>query len=495
MRKRIISFILISLVNSSLYAEELFDIRDENPVNLTVGDDQVSSLVQLPFIFNYYDVDFNSAKMSSNGCLSFSNTACQNYNPQELPYQNFIMYPLWTDLISINRSTMFYKGYNDKAIFGWYGISEYYDPNSQNNFEVILYNDNSYEFRYGNLSVNYHNVLIGSQGDNNQIDQRFWSNNPQNIQSIANTSFLFNFTEPEPEPEPDQTDYGNYADEDNLEFINQNIQLTNDSIIDSDISYSLNFDESQTGYDIFENIGVNQEDVIGFDPNPEPMQQIESQEQIINQDDISDFIFAEIYGNQILSTTEQVNDEVQQQEEDIIEQTEIEILLSDETVQDAQNDISDNDSKDKEDKNTIQQMADLTDNQTADIEQLLSIDEDSDADNSSQSEQESSDEQVAEETQAETDEMPEDKIQDSIEGKQEALAESGGFDDQSSLTSAIGYKKGFSSYTKNTLVDNNDWYKTVDVYEQNKNIENKTAYFNLIGLDSKHEQMVSKQYE
>ena len=53
-------------------------------------------------------------------------------------------------------------------IFGWYRISEY-NRNSDNSFEVILWNNNSFDFRYRELDIINHDVLIGEVGSNKII--------------------------------------------------------------------------------------------------------------------------------------------------------------------------------------------------------------------------------------------------------------------------------------------------------------------------------------
>ena len=39
-----------------------------------------------------------------------------------------------------------------------------YNRNSSNSFEAILYDNNSYEYRYRELDIKNHDVVIGEQG-------------------------------------------------------------------------------------------------------------------------------------------------------------------------------------------------------------------------------------------------------------------------------------------------------------------------------------------
>ena len=169
MKKLLITFTL--LLSSYCYSnfiyesnQSLIDLRNESSVtNLSSGDDQTSAMFPIGFNFSFYGETFNSARMATNGCLHFlsNGTTCNDYTPDPLPYATYTMYPFWTDLIS---GTMKAKAFNDKTVFGWYDKKEY-NRTSSNSFEVILWHNSSFEYRYGELNINKHDVLIGPQGN------------------------------------------------------------------------------------------------------------------------------------------------------------------------------------------------------------------------------------------------------------------------------------------------------------------------------------------
>ena len=141
--------------------------------NLNSGDDQVSSIFNLDFTFTFYGQDFTQAKMATNGCLHFwtsgSSGYCNDYTPDPLPYRNYTLYPFWTDLIRDNGSKVLARNFDDKSVFGWYNLREYNRSNTDNSFEVILWKaDDSFEFRYGGLNIQNHDVIIGEQGTSSQ---------------------------------------------------------------------------------------------------------------------------------------------------------------------------------------------------------------------------------------------------------------------------------------------------------------------------------------
>ena len=131
------------------------------------GDDQVSGAFNLDFTFTFYGEDFTSARMATNGCLHFKTTGsyCNDYTPDPLPEITYTLYPFWTDLIRDNGSKVLAKNFTDKTVFGWYNLREYNRSNTDNSFEVILWNSNdTFEYRYGGLNIINHDVLIGEQG-------------------------------------------------------------------------------------------------------------------------------------------------------------------------------------------------------------------------------------------------------------------------------------------------------------------------------------------
>jgi len=152
--------------------QSLVDLTNQTDVTwLTSGDDSISSAFNLGFDFTFYEQTFSTARMATNGCLHFgsSGTGCNDYTPDPLAQFNYTIYPFWTDLIAVDANAkMAAKNFNDKIVFGWYKMQEYYRQGSYNSFEVILWNNNTYDIRYGDLDIINHDVLIGEQGNSNQ---------------------------------------------------------------------------------------------------------------------------------------------------------------------------------------------------------------------------------------------------------------------------------------------------------------------------------------
>jgi hypothetical protein len=135
--------------------------------NLGASDDGVSGTFNLGFTFDYYEQEFTQARVATNGCLHFktSGAFCNDFTPDPISGQHtYTMYPLWTDLIRDNESSVLAKSYSDKTVFGWYDMREYNRSGSDNSFEVILWGNDTFEYRYGELDIINHDVLIGDIG-------------------------------------------------------------------------------------------------------------------------------------------------------------------------------------------------------------------------------------------------------------------------------------------------------------------------------------------
>jgi len=174
MQKRILCYAvacLLSLNVSSTYVYEanqaLINLTNQSgTTNLNAGDDQVSGAFNLGFTFDFYGQEFTQGRIATNGCLHFktSGAYCNDYTPDPLTSQfTYTLLPFWTDLIRDSGSSMIAKSFDDKTVFGWYNMREY-NRASDNSFEVILWRDDNFEFRYGALDVINHDVLIGEMG-------------------------------------------------------------------------------------------------------------------------------------------------------------------------------------------------------------------------------------------------------------------------------------------------------------------------------------------
>jgi len=175
MQKRILCTIVVCLLSLNVLSQYIYEANqplidltgESGTTNLNSADDQVSSAFNLGFTFDFYGESFTQGRMATNGCLHFKTTGayCNDYTPDPLTGQHtYTLYPFWTDLIRDNGSKMLAKSFSDKTVFGWYNLREYNRSNTDNSFEVILWTNDTFEFRYGALNIIKHDVLIGEIG-------------------------------------------------------------------------------------------------------------------------------------------------------------------------------------------------------------------------------------------------------------------------------------------------------------------------------------------
>jgi hypothetical protein len=192
MQKRILCYAVALLFSSFLPSQEvtavysadkpIWDLRNfSGATDMSAQDDGTSQVFNLGFDFTFFGEPFNQAYMASNGCLILGQLAtgnnweknCTQYEPSEAPNTNYTMYPFWTDLIMGGNSSMLAMQVDNKVIFGWYEMWEYY-RDSKNTFELWLYPNNSYEARYSELDIKDHDVFIGIQGNENERETYYF---------------------------------------------------------------------------------------------------------------------------------------------------------------------------------------------------------------------------------------------------------------------------------------------------------------------------------
>tara|TARA_Y100000004_G_scaffold9962_1_gene10813 strand:+ start:4199 stop:5899 length:1701 start_codon:yes stop_codon:yes gene_type:complete len=180
-------FVFAFTVSESIAQE--FDVGTSAIVNisqtgtaLNIADDSYKS-VNLPFTFDLYGQSFDKMNVYQNGVLQLkddstavtSSYCCRGRDLNTLTSStyDYLLMPLWTDLVNLNSSNKVNRGttnpyvqsFEDSYIVGWYDVSEYRNNNYKSTFEVELFGDSSFEFRYDKIDVRMHDLTIGYTGD------------------------------------------------------------------------------------------------------------------------------------------------------------------------------------------------------------------------------------------------------------------------------------------------------------------------------------------
>ncbi len=207
MQKRVLFYALGCLVSFNVLGQytyeanqDLYDLNaNANNFNgelaYEVSDDGISPAIDLSFNFTFYGSTFSQARMATNGCLHFGNSGsyCNDYTPDPINGQHtYTIYPFWTDLIRDSDSRMKSWGDSSKMIFGWYNLREYNRSGTDNSFEVILWNNNSFDLRYRELDIINHDVLIGEVGANKDNSYTYYYHDECNTGS-TNSSSCYNY--------------------------------------------------------------------------------------------------------------------------------------------------------------------------------------------------------------------------------------------------------------------------------------------------------------
>lgn len=124
------------------------DPRVSNDEGDQVGSDPLE-VVDLPFTFKFYGVDYNRITVCSNGFISFGITANHEFRNWRIPGPggpNSMIAAFWDDLCTVPGSGVYtyHDAAANKFIIEWYNMRNGYDGTSEETFQVILYNPQHY---------------------------------------------------------------------------------------------------------------------------------------------------------------------------------------------------------------------------------------------------------------------------------------------------------------------------------------------------------------
>lgn len=164
---------------------------DPTATKLYLGDDS-GQTVPLGFTFPYFNRNFTSSIMYSNGIVNFSGTYLPGAgccSGQDLRYltdtrYNYSIMPLWTDLIDTTNNTTFYKRTTNSITYGWYGTKEYGTSNP-NTFELRIDSSGAINTTFTGARVTNHPVTSGMTGDLSKGEYFQFFHNPNGNLNIT----------------------------------------------------------------------------------------------------------------------------------------------------------------------------------------------------------------------------------------------------------------------------------------------------------------------
>jgi subtilisin family serine protease len=183
---------------------------------ITLGDDQVSGGIDMPFSFTYYENSYNRLFISSNGFIMFgSTTGGTTWVNSDIPAAaapNNAIYPYWDDLYPPGGGQIRHGAVgsspNRVYVVSWEGIPHYSYRSTTFSFQVLLF-EGSNEIMTQYLEVQpAHSAVgagrsatIGVENINGTIARKHGFNTT----SVANNqclSFSFDASSPPPPPTP-----------------------------------------------------------------------------------------------------------------------------------------------------------------------------------------------------------------------------------------------------------------------------------------------------
>jgi hypothetical protein len=181
-------------------------LNQQQGTPLNLGDDSVSSPVNLGFTFSFYNQQFNSAYLSSNGVIGFQgaiNGCCGGYNLQDSG-NNYGIFAFQTDLINIETANPWYKiqGSEGSRTFtvGWYDMPVFYDSAYRSSFEITLYEgSNDILLNYADINGGGRLFTAGLKGADGEYEILYSGSDDA---ALEYTSFLFSSAPPPPPPPP-----------------------------------------------------------------------------------------------------------------------------------------------------------------------------------------------------------------------------------------------------------------------------------------------------
>ncbi len=174
--------------------------NDPTQTGFPIDDDY--ELVNIGFTFNLGNASYTQVRILGNGALHFGADQGfhKDYSNEALPITGFVngpgfeeasdraILPYWDDLEPSLGGTVRYDTLgtapNRRFVVSWEGVPRFGNAAASYSFQVVLYEDQTIRFRYGNDDVNGSSSTIGIEVDDTDFTQ--FSFNTTNAVSDAN---------------------------------------------------------------------------------------------------------------------------------------------------------------------------------------------------------------------------------------------------------------------------------------------------------------------
>jgi len=145
------------------------DITDRGfPISMT--DDSNQGPYDLGFTFSFYDVDFTTFRVCSNGWVSFTSNGTSYFNgpiPDPSAMENLLA-PFWDDLNPSSGGQVWAYSSSDSAIVSWIGVP-HYGSGGPYTFQVIILRTGAIIYQYQSMGTPTNSATIGIQNGDGSI--------------------------------------------------------------------------------------------------------------------------------------------------------------------------------------------------------------------------------------------------------------------------------------------------------------------------------------
>ncbi|MDD2229314.1 MAG: C25 family peptidase C-terminal domain-containing protein [Candidatus Cloacimonetes bacterium] len=204
------------------------DVYNSNDEGDQVGADALE-VVNLPFAFSFYGVQYNTITVCSNGFIALGETGNAEFRNFRIPGAmgpNPMIAGFWDDLATSDTGKVYsyYDSANHRFIVEWYRMLNGFNGTSEETFQIILYDHlnsststgdgtilmqyntfNNVDVQSGNEHGNYCTIGIEDHTGTRGLEYTFNNIYPTAAASLSNSKALYITTVPRVVPGPNMT--------------------------------------------------------------------------------------------------------------------------------------------------------------------------------------------------------------------------------------------------------------------------------------------------
>ena len=154
------------------------------------------NIVDLPFNFKFYGIDYNQITICTNGWIAFDDVYSESFRNYPIPGAGGpspMIAAFWDDLETGNNGDVFYYSDNNYVIIQWDNMRTHFS-NSSETFQIILNNDSNLPYGDNSIKIQYKDFNNTSVGDFNDYPPEHGSYSTIGIENhFANDGLQYSY--------------------------------------------------------------------------------------------------------------------------------------------------------------------------------------------------------------------------------------------------------------------------------------------------------------